>query len=63
MDKCLFIANGYPESQVTVMTLIKQVSVIVAIIGGKFVFKEKNILHKTICAAIIVTGILIGIMG
>ncbi len=63
MDKCLFIANGYPESQVTVMTLIKQVSVIVAIIGGKFVFKEKNILHKIICAAIIVTGILIGIMG
>ena len=63
MDKSLFIANAYPESQITVMTLIKQSSVIIAIIGGKFVFKEKNILHKTICAAIIVTGILIGIMG
>lgn len=63
MDKCLFIANSYSESQVTVMTLIKQVSVIVAIIGGKFVFKEKNIFHKAICAAIIVTGILVGIMG
>ena len=63
MDKCLFIANGYPESQVTVMTLIKQVSVIVAIIGGKLVFKEKNILHKLICAAIIILGIKIGIMG
>ena len=63
MDKSLFIANAYPESQITVMTLIKQSSVIIAIIGGKFVFKEKKILHKTICAAIIVTGILIGIMG
>lgn len=63
MDKCLFIANAYPESQVTVMTLIKQASVIVAIIGGKFVFKEKNILHKSICAVIIIAGILIGIMG
>ncbi len=63
MDKSLFIANAYPESQITVMTLIKQSSVIIAIIGGKFVFKEKNILHKIICAAIIVTGILIGIMG
>ena len=63
MDKCLFIANGYPESQVTVMTLIKQVSVIVAIIGGKLVFKEKNILHKLICAVIIILGIIIGIMG
>ena len=62
MDKCLFIANGYPESQVTVMTLIKQVSVIVAIIGGKFVFKEKNILHKLICAVIIILGIIIGIL-
>lgn len=63
MDKCLFIANAYPQSQVTIMTLIKQVSVIVAIIGGKFVFKEKNILHKSICAVIIISGILIGIMG
>ena len=63
MDKSLFIANAYPESQITVMTLIKQSSVIIAIIGGKFVFKEKNILHKSICAAIIVAGILIGIMG
>ena len=62
MDKCLFIANGYPESQITVMTLIKQVSVIVAIIGGKFVFKEKNILHKIICAVIIILGIIIGIL-
>ena len=63
MDKCLFIANSYPESQVTIMTLIKQISVIVAIIGGKFVFKEKNILHKIICAFIIILGILAGIMG
>lgn len=63
MDKSLFIANAYPESQITIMTLIKQTSVIIAIIGGKFVFKEKNIFHKSICAAIIVAGILIGIMG
>jgi len=62
MDKSLFIANAYPESQITVMTLIKQVSVVIAIVGGKFVFREKNILHKSICAAIIIAGILIGIM-
>ena len=61
MDKVLFIANGIPESQLTVMTLIKQSSVIVAIFAGKYVFKEKNILHKVICAAIIITGIIIGI--
>jgi len=62
MDKVLFIANGMAESQVTVMTLIKQSSVIVAILAGKFVFKEKDILHKCICAAIVVAGIIVGIM-
>ncbi len=61
MDKALFIANGMPESQITIMTLIKQSSVIVAILAGKFVFHEKNILHKVICAAIIITGIVIGV--
>ncbi len=63
MDKALFIANGYPESQVTVMTMIKQFSVIISILSGKFIFKEKNILHKTICAVIIIAGILIGMKG
>lgn len=62
MDKVLFIANGMPESQVTIMTLIKQSSVIVAILAGKFVFKEKDILHKLICALIVVAGIIVGIM-
>ncbi|MBQ0051025.1 MAG: EamA family transporter [Treponema sp.] len=63
MDKALFIANGFEESQVTIMTMIKQSSVIVSILSGKFMFKEKHILHKSICALIIVAGILIGIMG
>lgn len=62
MDKVLFIANGIAESQVTVMTLIKQSSVIVTIIAGKYVFKEKDILHKVFCAAIVVAGIIVGIM-
>lgn len=62
MDKALFIANGYAESQVTIMTLIKQSSVIVAIIAGKFVFKEQNIMHKVLCAAIIVIGIIFGVV-
>lgn len=62
MDKALFIANGYAESQVTIMTLIKQSSVIVAIIAGKFVFKEQNIMHKVLCAAIIVIGIILGVV-
>lgn len=62
MDKVLFIANGMADSQVTVMTLIKQSSVIVAIVAGRFVFKEKDILHKVLCAAIVVAGIIVGVM-
>ena len=43
-DLLLFEANANPESQVTVMTVIKQSSVIVTVLTGWIVFKEKNIL-------------------
>lgn len=62
MDRALFIANGDPASQITIMTLIKQSGVIVTILAGKFIFKEKDILHKVICALIIIAGIVIGVM-
>ncbi|MBP5297617.1 MAG: EamA family transporter [Lachnospiraceae bacterium] len=58
-DRCLFIANGYPESKVTVMTLLKQVCVVVTILGGRFIFKEKNIAYKLFCAGVVVAGIVI----
>lgn len=62
-DKALFIANGIEESQVTVMTLIKQSSCIMTILGGKFVFHEKNIGYKLMCAGIVIAGIVIGVIG
>lgn len=58
-DKLLFEANANPDSQVTLMTLIKQSSVIVTVLTGWLVFKEKNIIYKLICCAVIITGILI----
>jgi len=60
-DKALFIANSMPDSKVTVMTLVKQSCCIVTIIGGKLVFKEKHILRKLLCAAVIIAGIMISI--
>lgn len=60
-DKLLFIANADPASRVTVMTLIKQCAVIVTIVAGKIVYKEKNIVYKTICACVIIAGILISV--
>ena len=60
-DRLLFLANASPESQVTVMTVIKQSSVIVTILTGWIFFKEKNILFKLMCALIILCGIFISI--
>lgn len=61
-DRALFIANASPNSKVTVMTLIKQSGCLVTILGGKFIFKEKNITYKLVCATIIVAGIVIAVM-
>lgn len=61
-DKMLFIANSYPDSKVTVMTLIKQCSVLVTVVAGRLIYKEKNTLYKLICAVIILGGILIAVI-
>lgn len=61
-DKALFLANGMPESRITVMTLIKQSGCVVTILAGKFIFKEKNVGYKLFCACVIVAGIVIGVM-
>lgn len=61
-DKALFIANGMAESQVTMMTLLKQSGCVVTILAGKFIFKEKKAGYKLFCAAVVVIGIVIGVM-
>lgn len=61
-DRMLFIANADPESQVTVMTLIKQSSAVVTIILGKLIYKEKNIVRKLICAGVILLGIALAVI-
>ena len=58
-DRLLFEANANPASQVTIMTIIKQSSVIVTVMTGWLVFKEKNILYKMMCAGIVLAGIFI----
>ena len=61
-DKALFIANGMADSRITIMTLIKQSGCIVTIIGGKFIFKEKNTAYRFFCAAVIICGIVLGVV-
>ena len=61
-DKALFIANGMPESRISVMTLIKQSACLVTILAGKFIYKEKNIKFKLLCAGIVVAGIVVAVL-
>jgi len=61
-DRALFIANGMPDSKVTIMTLIKQSGCVVTILAGKFIFKEKNIGYKLLCAGIVVAGIVVAVI-
>lgn len=61
-DKALFIANGNPDSKITVMTLVKQSGCLVTILGGRFVFKEKNTTYRLICAMVIIAGIVMGVI-
>ena len=59
----LFLANGMAESRVTVMTLIKQSCVLVTILCGWLVFREKGVGYRLLCAAIIIAGIVIATIG
>ena len=61
-DRCLFIANAYENSRITVMTLIKQSSCFVTIILGKIIYKEKDLRKQLICAFIVFAGIVIAVL-
>lgn len=61
-DRALFLANGIEDSKITIMTLIKQSGCVVTILGGKFIYHEKNIGYKLVCAAVIVTGIVVAVL-
>ncbi len=60
-DRALFIANGYADSRVIVMTVLKQSCTIITILGGWLVFREKKIGRKLLCAAVVITGIVLSV--
>jgi len=61
-DRLLFEANANPGSEVTIMTVIKQSSVLVTVLTGWLVFHEKHILYKLFCTAIVLSGIVISVI-
>lgn len=62
-DRLLFEANASPFSSVTVMTVIKQSSVIMTVLLGWIIYKEKNILYKLLCCCIVLCGIFTAVLG
>jgi len=62
-DRALFVANGMEGSRITVMTLLKQAGCVVTILAGRFLFKEKDTAHRLVCAAVIIAGIVIGVIA
>ena len=60
-DKLLFEANAHPDSEVSLMTVIKQSAVIVTVTVGCVVFKEKHFLYKILCTAIVLAGIFVAL--
>ena len=58
-DRFLFKANENINSKVIIMTLLKQVSVIMTILLGKIMFNEKEIFKKLLYSLLIIFGILI----
>ncbi len=58
-DRLLFMANSIQSSQVIVMIVLKQLSVVISIILGKLIFKENNILKKILYSILIIIGVVI----
>lgn len=61
-DKALFIACADENSSVIAMTLIKQCSVLITIIGGRLIFNESGVYKKLACAAVIIAGIMVAVI-
>lgn len=61
-DFLLFAANASKDSKVIVISLIVQLSVITSISLSHFIFKEKNVFYKLLCALIVISGIVIPVV-
>ncbi len=58
-DRLLFLANADPMSRVTVMTVLKQSSILVTIFCGAVFYREKHLRRRLLAAAVVILGILL----
>lgn len=62
-DRILFMANGIKESEISIISLLKQISVIIMILIGGKIFKENHLKSKLLCSLIIILGLGIIVIG
>ncbi len=62
-DLLWFAAQKDPNSQLLLITLLNQSSILFTLLIGRIFFKEKDILYKLFCAAIIVLGIVLPLVA
>jgi drug/metabolite transporter (DMT)-like permease len=56
-DRAYLHAVKIPESVISIVTPVRRCSIFVSAIVGGFIFKEKNLRKKFICACILILGI------
>ena len=62
-DRILFTVNSISESEISIISLLKQISIIIMILGGGMLFKEKNLKYKLICSLVIIMGLIVIVIG
>lgn len=58
-DRFLFVANENPSSKASIIVILKQLSVVISIFLGKFIFKEKDTIKKLLYSFLIIFGLII----
>lgn len=61
-DRLHFIAASHPHSSVVIMTLTRHSSLIVSVLVGSMIFKEKHLAKKLFSVLLIIVGLVVAIM-
>ncbi len=62
-DFVYFYALSYPDSMISIVSMVRRSSVVVSFMGGALLFKEKNIRHKSFDLVLVLLGMLFLYLG
>ncbi len=62
-DFVYFYALSYPDSMISIVSMVRRSSVVVSFMGGALLFKEKNIRHKSFDLILVLLGMFFLYLG